>query len=171
MTESLASLLSNCVEFSVQGSHVSQHGKIVIVSHNGGDSGHCSRALTEQRTSLGIMVFSSTCRVLYANQAAYHFLKVLNRLENGHATDGALPASIAHLFDEMLKSLESRITNRDQKPLEARRLLVGQDQPVLLQVFELPDRLGLQQSRVVITMEEITHSLEAAPCEAFPPSA
>ena len=89
MTQGRASLLSNCVELSLQGLHVSQHGEVVIVSHNGGDSGPCTQALTEQGASLGIMVFSSTCHVLYADQAAHHFLKVLNRRENGHATDGA----------------------------------------------------------------------------------
>lgn len=83
------------------------------------DSENLSWDITKQWPSLGIMVFSSVGKVLYANQTAYHFLKVLNRSENGHATDGALPVSIADLFDQILESLESRITHHDYEPLEA----------------------------------------------------
>ena len=163
MTQGLASVLSDCVECSVPHSQGSRQGEVVIVPRRGGDFGHGSRAFTEQ---VGIMVFSSTCKVLYANQAAHHFLKALNRQENGHATDGALPASIARLFDEMLQSLECRITNRDQKPLQARRLLEGQDRSVLLQVFGLSDRFGLPRSRVVITLEWMRCSREGGSREA-----
>ena len=46
------------------------------------------------------MVFSSTCKALYANQKAYELLKMLNRWENGHATDGTLPSAVADPYDQ-----------------------------------------------------------------------
>ncbi len=153
MTQGLASSLTNLVEFRAQDMRVSQHGEVLSVPQNSGESEDLSRDITTQRAGLGIMVFSSACKVLYANQAAYHFLKALNHWENGHATDGALPDSIAGLFDQIRKSLESRVTNRDHERFEGRRLLVGEDQSVLLQGFGLPDRLGILRSRVVITMQ------------------
>lgn len=168
MTQDLASSPFNRVEFRAQDIHLSQHGEVLAVPHNSSDSGDLSRDIMKQRAGLGIMVLSSARQVLYENQAAYHFLKALNRRENGHATHGALPGSIADLFDQILKSLESRITNRDHAQLEARRLLVGQDQSVLLQGFGLPDRLGMQRSRVVITMQGGIRPFDGESNEAKP---
>jgi hypothetical protein len=161
MTQNLSSLSSHCAEFSVQSTLLSQHAEVLTVSHNSSDSGDLSQVITKQLASLGIMVLSPACKVLYANEAAYHFLKVLNRRENGHATQGAFPDSITDLFDQTLKSLENRIADRDHDQLEARRSLVGQDQSVQLQAFGLPDRLGMQRPRVVITMKSVIR-----PCDA-----
>jgi hypothetical protein len=102
----------------------------------------------------GIMVLSSTCKVLYANKAARHFLRQLNRRENGHSTDGAFPVAVAGLLDEILKWLESRNAHRDQDQLEGRRLVLGQPQPLLLQVFGIPNRLDIWRSRIVLTIQE-----------------
>jgi hypothetical protein len=99
------------------------------------------------------MVFSSTCKTLYANQTAYGFLKVLNRWENGHATDGALPDVIAGLYDRMELLLSSRMMNGADEELEAQRLLMGEGRTVRLHAVGLPDRRGMEGSRVVITIE------------------
>jgi hypothetical protein len=99
-------------------------------------------------------VLSMACKVLYANEVAHHFLRRLNRRENGHSTDGAFPVSVADLLDEMLKSLETRTTNRNREQLEAKRLLVGQDQPLLLKAFGIPDRLNHQRSRIILVIQE-----------------
>lgn len=168
MTHDLASSPSNRAEFRAQDMHMLQHQEVLAVSLSTSDSGDLSRDITKLPTSVGIMVFSSACEVLYANQAAYHFLKTLNHREKGHAIHGALPVSIADLFDQILKSLESRIANRDHPQLEARRLLVGQDQSVLLRGFGIPDRLGIQRSRVVITMQRRIRPFDAESREANP---
>lgn len=135
---------------------MSQQRDVVIVSHNGGDSRPCSQALTEQRAGIGIMVFSSTCKTLYANQAAYEFLKVLNRWEHGHATDGALPGAIAGLYDQMELVLARRIIKGDSGRLEARCLITGEGRTVRLNAFGLRDRPGVRESRVVITLQSLT---------------
>jgi len=160
MTQGLASLFSDCGEFVIQSSQVPQpgeHGAVVIESRNGNDAGHCSQALTEQRAAIGIMVFSSMCKTLYANQAAYEFLKALNRWENGHATDGALPGAIAGLYDQVEPMLARRIKKGDGETLKAQRLVTGEGRTVQLHAFGLRDRLEVQGSRVVITMQVLTH--------------
>jgi hypothetical protein len=140
--------------------HHEEHGAVVIESHNGSDPGHCSQAFTEQRAAIGIIVFSSTCKTLYANQAAHEFLKVLNRWEHGHATDGALPGAIAGLYDQMEPVLARRIKKSDGETLEARRLLMGEGRMVQLHAFGLRDRLGVQGgSRIVITMQSLTQAV------------
>jgi hypothetical protein len=105
------------------------------------------------------MVFSSSAKVLYANAAAYNFLKRLNRKEQGGATDDALPVTLTHPIERMRQVLECRPLDRNSGQLNTARLVVGQDQPVLLQVFGLTDRFGLHQSRIVVTMEEILPSV------------
>lgn len=138
------------------------------MSHTGNDSDNLNRDVTKQWPRLGIMVFSSVRKVLHANQAAYHFLKVLNCTDNGHTADGALPGSIADLFDQILQSLESRITHHDSDPLEARQSLVWQNRSVLVPAFGLPNRLGTQRSRVVVTMQEVTRPFDVGSIEAIP---
>lgn len=114
------------------------------------------------------MVFSSSSKMLYANRDAHYFLQRLSL--QGYAIVGALPVIITDQCDKMKKVLESRSTDSDRGRLEANRLILGQDQPVLLHIFGLSDRLGVQGSRVVIKMEDITPVLKAAPQEAAPPS-
>lgn len=163
MAPGFSSLSTSCSGFVVQDPHSSQHGEGLTVPHDSTGSGDLSQEITKQRAGLGIMVFSSARKVLYANQAAYQFIKALNHVENGHATHGALPVAIADLFDQILKSIESRIATRDYEQLEAKRLLAGQDQAVILQAFGLSDRLGMQRSRVVITMQGAFRSSDASP--------
>ena len=172
MTQGLASLFSDCVESVIQSSQVPQPGEpeaVVVESRNGSGSGHRSRALTEQRAAIGIMVFSSMCKTLYANQAAHEFLKALNRWESGHATDGALPGAIAGLYDQMELVLVRRIKKGDGKTLKSQRLVTEEGRTVRLYAFGLRDRLEVQGSRIVITMQSLTHtSISDESCEMAP---
>lgn len=170
MTQGIVSLLPDCVESGALSSQVPQHEEVVIESPHGGDPGYCSQALAKQPAGIGIIVFSSTCKALYANQAAYEFLKVLNRWESGHATDGALPGAIAGLYDQMELLLARRIKKGDGEKLEARRLIKGEGRTVRLNGFGLRDRLGVQGSRVVITMQVHTHPLSDESCRTIPVS-
>lgn len=141
------------------------------MSHDEINTMHPAQLAGKPTARQGIMVFSFSSKMLYANGDAHYFLTRLNQSEKGYPTDGALPAVIANLFDKIRQALESRPTGSDRGRLEASRLVVGHDRPVLLQIFGLPDRLGLQRSRVVIKMEELAHSVEAGPRGAVPPSA
>jgi hypothetical protein len=160
MTRSRASLLPNRVEASPHDTHLSQHGEVMAVLHDQGDSIGPILVATRRQADSGIMVLSSACKLLYANKAARHFLRRLNRRENGHSTDGAFPVSVADILDEMLKSLTSGTSIPDRGQLEARRVLVERDQAVLLQAFGIPDRLKGERSRVVLTIQESTRTLE-----------
>lgn len=124
------------------------------MSQDEGDSGYPISLAARGHVNSGIMVLSSTGKVLYANKAAHDFLGQLNRRENDHSTNGVFPESVDNLFGEMLKLLRTPVTNRGWKQLEARRLVVGRDQQVLLQAFGIPDRLDMQRSRIVLTIQE-----------------
>lgn len=110
----------------------------------------------------GIVVVSSSSTLLYASEDAQYLLKRLKQDEYGSATEGALPLVIADLIDTMMrKGLEGRPQNGERSRLEAKRLVLGKDRPLLFQVFGLPDRLGRPRSHVVIKIEEIARSVDA----------
>lgn len=138
------------------------------MSHSGSDSVGLSQTLPKLPAGVGIMVFSAACKLLYANQMASEFLKMLNLHENGHGTDGALPASIAGLFDRMQLSLGGLIVSREGEPFEAKRLVMWQDQTVLLQAFGLVDRLGMRGSRVIMMMRGVIHPCDDEPTDGIP---
>lgn len=126
---------------------------------------------TERRRGPGIMVFSSSAKVLYANAAAHGFLRRLNREEQGGVTDGALPVVLTHLIEKMREVLERRPLDRNSARLNTTRVVVGQDKRVLLQAFGSSNRFGPHRSRIVVTMEEMTPSVAAKSGEPVRPSA
>ncbi len=161
MTQDLAFVLPNLVQVRTRNAHLLRHGEVMTVPENEVDPAQPIQVATRRQADSGIMVLSSACKVLYANKAAHHFFMRLNRKENGHLTDGAFPVSVADLFDKILKSLETRTTHRDQVRLEVKRLVVEQEQQVLVQGFGIPDQLDIQRSRVVLTIQEIAPSMES----------
>ncbi len=171
MTQDLVTVSSDCAEISLQNVKAPQTGDVMVASPAGDDPGRCSQVRAAPCAGIGIMVFSSTCRTVYANQAAAEFLKMLNRWEHGHATDGALPGAIAGLYDQMELLLARRTRKGDGEKLEARSLLTGEDRTVRLSAFGLRDRLGMRESRVVVTMQSLPHPfLSAESREAMPAS-
>ena len=155
MAQALVSMSSDCTESSMQVVKVPEPGEGMVESHLGDDPGHCAQALAEPCAGIGIMVFSSTCKTIYANQAAYEFLKVLNRWEHGHATDGALPEAVAGLYDQMDLVLAGRHAQGVGRKLEGQRLLTREGRTVQLKAFGLRGQLGVREPRVVITMQSL----------------
>lgn len=86
----------------------------------------------------GIVVFSSTRKALYVNEAGQQLLRQLNRNENGHSAGSAIPRSVNHLLDEMLPLLQVGCADRS----------------VMVRTFGIPDRLDVKRSLVVLTMQE-----------------
>ena len=102
----------------------------------------------------GIAVFSSTRKALYVNDVGQQLLLQLNRNENGHSANTAIPRSVDHLLDEMLPLLQVVGSDRAWKQLEARRLVVAPDRSVLVRTFGISDRLDIKRSLIVLTIQE-----------------
>ena len=102
----------------------------------------------------GIVVFSSTRKALYVNEAGQQLLRQLNRNENGHSAGSAIPRSVNHLLDEMLPLLQVGCADRGWKQLVAKRLVMAPDRSVLVRTFGIPDRLDVKRSLVVLTIQE-----------------
>ena len=91
----------------------------------------------------GIVVFSSSLKALYMNEAARELLIRMTRRENDRAAGGTLPRSVNELLDEMLPLLRT-----------ARRLFMAPDQSVLVKTFGIHSRLDSRQSLIVLTIQE-----------------
>jgi hypothetical protein len=102
----------------------------------------------------GIVVFSSTRKALYANEAGQQLLQQLKRNENGESAGTAIPRSVDHLLDEMLPLLQVGCADRGWKQLQAKRLVMAPDRSVLVRTFGIPDRLDVKRSLVVLTIQE-----------------
>jgi len=113
-----------------------------------------SRDESKQPANAGIVVLSLNRKVLYANKSAHTFLTRLNRMENDPSTNGAFPRSVDNLLSEVLRLLRAAVLNCDWKHLEAKGRVADADQPLLVQAFAIPDRLGIQRSRIVLTIQE-----------------
>ncbi len=116
-------------------------------------------AITEQRAGPGIIVLSSSLQLLHMNRQASELCKKINKVEHsGDSTKqahGVLPTALTELSSEIIKALTVRTEAKDWEQFEVKRLAGASEQPILLRGFGLPDRSGLNNSRLVITMEEV----------------
>ncbi|NJN36781.1 MAG: response regulator transcription factor [Nitrospiraceae bacterium] len=85
--------------------------------------------------------------------------KLINMAENGGApaksAQGVLPSALTELCTEVMKALQVRTEAKDWEQFELKRVAGDPNQPILLRGFGLPDRGGVQNARLVVTMEEI----------------
>ena len=106
------------------------------------------------KVNSGIVVFSSSLKALYMNEAARAVLIRMTRKENDRAPSGTLLQSVNELLDEMLPLLRTANMDRGWKQPEARRLFTGSDQSVLVKTFGIHNRLDVRRSLIVLTIRE-----------------
>lgn len=121
--------------------------------------------IADQRTGPGIVVLSSSLQLLHMNRQAAELSTQINKAENGKEykkiAHGVLPAALTELCAEILKVLQVRTEAKDWEQFEVKRLAGNPARPILLRGFGLPERGGIQQSRIVITMEEVGRKQQA----------
>ena len=126
------------------------------------NSGDHVEAIADQRAGPGIVVLSSTMQLLHMNRQASELATQINKVENGREhqkiAHGVLPTALTELCGEVLKVLQVRTEAKDWEQFEVKRLAGDPAKPILLRGFGLPDRGGIQQARIVITMEEAISS-------------
>ena len=118
------------------------------------DSAYAVRSAVRTARTSGLVVFSSTRKVLYVNKAALALLMRLNRKENGHSANHAIPGSVDRLLEEMLLMLRMAGRHHGWTELTTRRLTAAQDQPIWVRAFGIPGQRDDQRSLIIITMQE-----------------
>ena len=118
-----------------------------------------SDGLADQRAGSGIVVLTASMQLLHMNRQASELAKKINAAEqSGNAArsaHGVLPAALTELCGEIIKALHVRTEAKDWEQFEIKRITGDPNQPVLLRGFGLPDRGGVDHSRLVVTMEEL----------------
>ena len=116
-------------------------------------------ALADQRVGSGIVVLSAAMQLLHMNRQASELAKLINATENGggslRSAHGVLPTALTELCGEIIKALHVRTEAKDWEQFEIKRVAGNPEKPILLRGFGLPDRGGIQYSRLVVTLEEL----------------
>ncbi len=115
--------------------------------------------VAEQRAGPGIVVLSTAMQLLHMNRQAADLSMKINQAEKsskqGKVASGVLPVALTELCGEIVKALRVRTEAKDWEQFEVKALAGDPDRPILLRGFGLPDQGGIEQSRIVITMEEV----------------
>jgi DNA-binding CsgD family transcriptional regulator len=118
-----------------------------------------AETIADQRAGAGIVVLSASMQLLHMNKQAAYLSQQINQAENGgtspRSAQGVLPRALTELCGEIVKALHIRTEAKDWEQFEIKRVAGDPNQPILLRGFGLPDRGGIQNTRLVITMEEV----------------
>jgi DNA-binding CsgD family transcriptional regulator len=116
-------------------------------------------AFADQRAGSGIVVLSSSMQLLHMNRQASELAKKINNIEQmgsvAKSAHGVLPTALTELCGEIIKALHIRTEAKDWEQFELKRIAGDPNKPILLRGFGLPDRGGVQNARLVVTMEEL----------------
>lgn len=111
--------------------------------------------LSDQRSGPGILVLTATFQLLYMDRRAQELCGQINQEQNGKVDNGVLPKAVVELGAEILQILQVRTGAKDWEQFQVRRTTGDTKRPVILRGFGLPDRGGIQKSRIFIMMEGI----------------
>ncbi len=115
--------------------------------------------VADQRAGPGIVVLSTSMQLLHMNRQAGDLSIKINEAEKNSqerkAATGVLPEALTGLCGEIVKALHVRTEAKDWEQFEVKALAGDPERPILLRGFGLPDKGGVQQSRIVVTMEEV----------------
>jgi DNA-binding CsgD family transcriptional regulator len=117
--------------------------------------------IAEKRAGPGILLLSSSMQMLYRDRRTWELCAEINKIQSGTAANGVLPPAVAEVAAEIMKTLQVRTEAKDWEHFRVKRIIGDQKRSVLLRGVGLPDRGGIQHSRILITMEEVGRRQEA----------
>jgi DNA-binding CsgD family transcriptional regulator len=143
---------------------------------NGSQSGDLRKSLTDsslndfthsivgRRLGPGILILTSSTQLLYKDRRAWELCAEISNRTDSPRTDSphtdspantVIPTQVTELCEEVAKLLHIWTDAKDWEQIRIKRVIGNPDRPILLCGLGIPDRHGLQQSRILITMEEI----------------
>jgi len=119
------------------------------------DSLSCAKALAESRLSPGVLVLSSSLKLLYMNTEARELTGVLNQTPNGRKATGVLPQEITRFCEELLRLMQVRTGSQNWEHAQLRRVTGNANCFIMLRGFGIPAMAGVHEAHLILTMEEI----------------
>jgi DNA-binding CsgD family transcriptional regulator len=111
--------------------------------------------IVDKRIGPGILMLTGTMQMLYRDRRSSELCGQINRDQNGAAANGVLPLAVADICAEIMKALKARSRAQEWEHLRIKRVIGDPSRPVLLCGLGVPDRNGIQDSRILLIMEEI----------------
>ncbi len=112
-----------------------------------------TESIAERRAGPGILILTTSGHLLYKDRRVWELCTALGK--DGDTTMKMLPAPIQEVYSEVNKLLLVRTDAKDWEQFRVKRVFETAERRLLLSGLGLPDRHGLEQSRVLITVEEI----------------
>jgi DNA-binding CsgD family transcriptional regulator len=113
-----------------------------------------THSIVGRRLGPGILILTSSTQLLYKDRRAWELCAEISD-RSGSTANTVLPTQVVELCDEVTKLLQIWTDAKDWEQIRIKRVIGNPDRPILLCGLGIPDRHGLQQSRILITMEEI----------------
>jgi DNA-binding CsgD family transcriptional regulator len=113
------------------------------------------QTLIEKRTDPGFLMLSSTMHVLHWDRRAWELCRNIATPATGDADADALPGPITDFAHEILNVMGIRRELKDWEQFQVRRVIKNGQDSIFLSGIGLPDPGGLDDSRVLIILEQI----------------
>jgi len=113
-----------------------------------------TQSIVGRRLGPGILILTSSTQVLYKDRRAWELCAEISNRSTGMA-NAVLPPQVVELCEEIAKLLQIWTDAKDWEQIRIKRVIGNPDRPILLCGLGIPDRHGLQQSRILVTLEEI----------------
>ena len=130
------------------------------------DSFSSTQALVEKRKDSGFLMLSSAMHVLHWDRRGWELCRNIATPATGDSVTGALPMPITDFAQEIVKMMEILRDSKDWEQFQVRRVIKNGQDSIFLSGIGLPAPGGLDASRVLIILEQITQrqgfSLEMA---------
>lgn len=108
-------------------------------------------------TGAGIVVFSASMKLVHINRQAAQWLQLGGFAGRRDRRDigERLPLSdaVIDLFEDLLLIVRSRTETEDWRQIEIAGLITGPSHRLLLRGFGIPDKRGIAEARIVMTVE------------------
>jgi DNA-binding CsgD family transcriptional regulator len=102
----------------------------------------------------GIMLLTSSMRLLYKDQRAWELCQQIIRSQDGKMASGVLPPAVASLVDQIGKTLTVRTDPKDWERIQLRRVVNTLHSSVLLCGTALIDQTHAE-TRILIVISEV----------------
>ena len=104
-------------------------------------------------SKVGLLVISSSSRVLHLDEQASQLLGDLQRQEQRAGVTG-LPPSVETFCSEIRDVLSDREEADDWRPFEVKRSVGQSPQAMTLRAFVFPSRSSVAQTRILVTLQK-----------------
>jgi ATP/maltotriose-dependent transcriptional regulator MalT len=112
-----------------------------------------TESIADKRAGPGILILSTSGHLLYKDRRAWELCAELD--QSAEKAAKTLPVPVQELCTEINNVLQVRTDAKDWEQFRVKRVFALGGRQLLFSGLGLPDRHGLQQSRILITVEEI----------------